>query len=430
MTFKSAASFGLFALAVALLVWSNQTSLAQSAYEEPPVLEASKILSPELLEGPDFLVSERVASDGYWNIYQVRSNFGDFVAGGSFLLERRVREIAAIGELKRINEAQVVGEAAADSLVEVGKSLEALATQPKETAEGMGNGVKRLFGRVGRGARRTGERVDDTVRGGESGGEGSDRSKVEKVGAAGAAVGKWALGISSAQRRWAKKLGVDPYTENQVLRAELTRVASFDAGGRIATTIVVPIPIVLSVTAGVSDLVWEKDPEELVTLNKNRLNEMGVEGQVSRDFRLSSHYPLSFQTVLVGSLYESGDVSGRANFIARAATVQSEDEAAFFVLSAVLLERFHREEANLREIVPDLAGAAALTDDNRPVHLAPVDYVVWSQDLADYIANTAPRLEREYPNARHEVWFTGRASDRTKKEFGALGWIVFENALE
>ena len=167
-----------------------------------------------------------------------------------------------------------------------------------------------------------------------------------------------------------------------------------------------------------------------MTLNENRLNEMGVEGQVSRDFRLSSHYPLSFQTVLVGSLYESGDVSGRANFIARAATVQSEDEAAFFVLSAVLLERFHREEANLREIVPDLAGAAALTDDNRLVHLAPVDYVVWSQDLADYIANTAPRLEREYPNARHEVWFTGRASDRTKKEFGALGWIVFENALE
>jgi hypothetical protein len=321
---------------------SNEAGGAQPSYEALPTLDGSEVLSPELLEGPDFLVSERVTSDGYWNIYRVYSNFGDFVAAGSFLLERRVREIAAIGELRRIHEARVVGEAAADSLVEAGKSIEAFATQPKETVQGMGNGIKRLFGQVERGAKRTGERVHEAVKDDKKG-ETSKTTKGQKAAAGGAAVGKWALGISSAQRRWAKKLGVDPYTENKILRHELTRVASYDAGGRIATKIVVPIPTVLSLTAGVSDLVWEKDPHELLTLNENRLKEMGVEGQVSRDFRLNDHYPLSFQTVLVGSLYELGEVPGRPDFIARAATVQSEDEAAFYVLSAALFHTFHQD---------------------------------------------------------------------------------------
>jgi hypothetical protein len=71
----------------------------------------------------------------------------------------------------------------------------------------------------------------------------------------------------------------------------------------------------------------------------------------------------------------------------------------------------------------------ALTEDNRLVHLAPVDYVVWTKDLEDYIARTAPLLSEDYPKARHEAWFTGQASDRTKEELRARGWKVYEEVL-
>ena len=64
--------------------------------------------------------------------------------------------------------------------------------------------------------------------------------------------------MSSAQRRWAKKLNVDLYTGNRALRKELERVASLDAAGRIATKVFVPIPMVLSLTAFSGDLAWEK----------------------------------------------------------------------------------------------------------------------------------------------------------------------------
>ena len=57
------------------------------------------------------------------------------------------------------------------------------------------------------------------------------------------------LGVNKAARKWAQKVGVDPYTTNPILKKALTDIGQIDAAGGIAAKVVVPIPMVVSGTA-------------------------------------------------------------------------------------------------------------------------------------------------------------------------------------
>ena len=71
-------------------------AFAQQRYETAPVLNASQILPPELLSGPNHRVQERVTNDGYLNTYQIDSKFGTFTAVSTAVLRKRIGEINAM----------------------------------------------------------------------------------------------------------------------------------------------------------------------------------------------------------------------------------------------------------------------------------------------------------------------------------------------
>lgn len=372
---------------------------------------------------------ETVENDGYWNIYRIGSDFGSFTAPGDTLLHVRVREIEAIAKLKEVNEAQVLGEAAAQSMQDIGTSLATAATQPKETVQGLGNGVKRLFGTVGRTGRRAGERVQAS-RDEDKTAEGATSSSTTKTaGKAAGAVGKSLLGISKAERRWAQQLGVVPYSRDQILRKELNRVARFEAAGRNTTSAIVPIPMVIKLSTDVSDLVWKKDPDELEKLNEERLKEMNVPEKASRDFRLNSNYTLTWETRLVASLYALGNAPDIGDFVAHAAEAQTEDEAVFYTESAALLDVFHREKGTLYEIVPGTTAIAKLVA-NRIAYLVPIDYMVWTEELQKYVDVEIAWLNEHHPGASVELWLTGESSALVKEKLRDRGWSTRDNALE
>jgi len=75
---------------------------AQTGYESSTTLSASKILSPDLLSGPNHRVEERVYNDGYLNTYRVGSKFGTFVAVSTPMLRKRINEINAIVRMEQI----------------------------------------------------------------------------------------------------------------------------------------------------------------------------------------------------------------------------------------------------------------------------------------------------------------------------------------
>ena len=64
----------IFVLGSADVSFSSDSS---EAYEDAQVLEAGKILSPDVLSGPNHKVEEKVQNDGFLNHYVLRSSYGD-----------------------------------------------------------------------------------------------------------------------------------------------------------------------------------------------------------------------------------------------------------------------------------------------------------------------------------------------------------------
>ena len=82
------------------------------------------------------------------------------------------------------------------------------------------------------------------------------------------------LGVNASARKWAQKVGANPYTSNPILKKALIDIGKIDKAGSIAAKVVVPIPPVVSVTAKAGNLVWGMDPEALLKQTEQLLEQM------------------------------------------------------------------------------------------------------------------------------------------------------------
>src|SRR4026209_2132661 len=87
-------------IVVAFVVLPGVSAIA-AQYEPPTTLNASQILPPDVLSGPNHRVEERVYNDGYLNTYRIGSKVGTFVAGSPPLLRKRNGEINALVRMGR-----------------------------------------------------------------------------------------------------------------------------------------------------------------------------------------------------------------------------------------------------------------------------------------------------------------------------------------
>jgi hypothetical protein len=427
--------FGLTAALAALGAAGDQ------AYEAPPVLKASDFLDAKWLKGSNHEIEETVVSDGVFNTYTIKSKFGIWKVQSTGLAAVRVHEIGAIAQLKEVDKIAVAAGGVAASAVDIGKGTIKVVTHPVDTIAGLGDGVARLFGRVGRSTSRTAEKLgsdDPKAAEYENLSNPADAPKTSEQSTTGKAVegtgelAKDIIGVNSAMRSWAKKLRVDPYTTNEVLHNELRDVAQYDAGGRFAVNLAPGgvILTALSATSTVNDLIWMKEPDELVTLNEKRLKAMGVKPEVSRAFRLNKKYNLTWQVRLIAALDALGNVPGRPEFVARAAGARVDADAGFYVQSAMLSELFQKTQTPPTSIVANLPGACVTAGEERFACLYPLDYVSWTEGFAGHVDRITKRAQTDFPKARRELWLTGQLSPRAAKEFEARGWTVREKSLK
>jgi hypothetical protein len=259
----------------------------------------------------------------------------------------------------------------------------------------------------------------------------TEQSTGDRVASTTQGVAKDVRGVNKAQRKWAERLFVDPYTHNEVLRDELEEVADYDAGGRFSTKLL-PIGLVGTILGSVrtvNALVYEKEPDELQTLIETKLKEMGVAPDDSRAFRLNRNYTLSVQTRLVTSLDTLSETTGRPEYVAQAAGAEAEVDARFFQEGAYMAELFHKQESPILGIVPELPGACVIAKGDRFACLYPVDYVVWTQGVAEFAESATRYAETNFPTARRELWLTGRASARAVAELQKRRWTVREKSM-
>ena len=413
------------AIPVRLAVLACAAAIAAAAdYEAPRTFQASEILKPEQVKGPHFVVQPEVKAEGYFHVFQLKTDFGAIEAEGRGMLMLREVETKALAQLAEVSKSDVFLKAAGTSVANVGKGVAAAASDPEATAKGVGGGVKKFGTNLGRKAKRGADQATEAVKSDDKPQEGASKSTTDKAAEAGTGIAYSALGVNKGARRWAQKVGADPYTTNPVLKKALADIGKVDAAGGLAAKIVVPIPMVVSGTATVGNLVWGKDPEELMKLNEAKLQQIGVSPDVVKQLYLSKGFTLTLQTRLAQSL-GAVNVKGCADYVATAAEADTEREAAFFAESAAMLERAHAK-AGVTQVLGDSRAMVAKTKDGRAVVLLPVDWVPWTEPVDKASAELARRAKAELGASKIEMQTTGRVSDMAKKELAARGFAVLE----
>jgi hypothetical protein len=385
---------------------------AAPADEPPPAFTAAQLLAPAQLKGPHHTVASAVETEGYYHDFSIRSDFGTFDASGRTLLAVRLHEIEALAQLEGVSKTEVFLKAAGTSALNVGKGVATAVTKPTETAQGIGAGVKRLGVNLGRMTRRT---VDSAT--GEDAADASTQGDNAAV-----STGKALLGVSKASRRWAQKLGVDPYTTNPVLKKALCDIGEIDAAGSIATKVVLPIPGVVGITATVSGLVWSKDPEELRKLNEQRLKELGVPGETAKRLFLNSAMTLSYETRIIAALH-AVKLPGAADRVAAAADSRHEREALFHVESAELLQAQHAKTP-FAALLTDSLATVAVTSGGKAVALLPLDWVRWTAAAESTLKEIDARAREDLKATSLAIALTGKTSATAAKELAARHWPV------
>jgi len=397
---------------------------AAAAYEGPRTFQASEVLKPEQIKGPSFVVEPVVATEGYLHLFKLKTDFGPLEAEGRSLLIKREHETKGLAELVKVSKTDVFVKAAGASVVNVGKGVAAAVSDPEATAKGVGAGVKRFGTNLGRKAKRTTDQAVESAKDDDKPKEEEAKSTGDKATDTGTGMAYSMPGVNKGARKWAQKVGVDPYTTNPLLKKALTDIGKVDAAGGLAAKIVVPVPMVVSGTAKVGNLVWATDPEELLKMNEAKMKELGVSPEVVKQMYLSKGFTLSLQTRFVEAL-SAVKVKGCGDYVGTAAEADTEREAMFFVESAEMLGRAHAK-AGVTEVLSDSRAMVAKVNDGRALVLLPVDWIRWTEPFDKASAEVARRAKAELGASKLELQTTARVSDTARKELAARGFAIVD----
>jgi len=426
-------------LTLVLLVPFGTLLVAQRGYETPPMLEVSEVLPEKMQAGDHFKVQPPVQNDGYMNHYVIDSDYGQFGAYGNLSLIRLMNEIHALAQLDEVSKTEVFAKAAFDSATGQVKTLEEVAKHPVGTVKGLPGGVKRMFHKYKREAKYgyktakevSGEAVDAVVSGDDDKEDKEDKdasteSDAKKLtGQATDAAENYALkwfGVSGAERKWYKKLQVDPYTRNQVLRKAVTSVAHVDAAANFGMRFV-PIPSIPGVDylRRVNEAVWTMDPEELREQNTKMLQDAGIDEKLIQQFMTNENLSPSQQTLMLSTLAQMKGVKGLEVMLKISAEADGVDVAEFNLANTLLLAAYHKFKKPVTKVFPGEPVPVALDEDNGLFIIVSADDAFWDKDLGEVITLMAGKFDDMTVTDR-ELWLRGKASPRFETELQNLGW--------
>jgi len=416
--------FQTFVITVFLFL-SDAVFAEHHAFDQAADLSAADVLSTDLLKGEHHTVEKVVKSDGYLNYYTIKSDYGEFAAISTAMVHVRVGEINALAELDELSQTKVFMKAAADAGVGQVKALQRFAAKPVETVVGIPSGIGRMFKRYSRQAGDAFDATKEYVAGDDDeateGEEGDDKSTSDKA----MGVTESFIGVSSAERAWAQKLGTDPYSTNVVLKAAIKEVAWAERLGRFGMGFAaVPKIPGANVIGDVNKAVWSMDPYELQDLNRGRLVATGADEALIEEYLENPRMSPSQQTLLTAAIAEIEAVEGRDGILRQALNAETGAEVSFLIKSVTMLAWYHINQKPVTTVIADAAIPVGVAEDDTAAMLFAVDHVYWTESIAEIAQH---RESQTSNNGVREIWLLGSASDRTRKELANLGFVLREN---
>jgi hypothetical protein len=410
-----------------LLISLLATAVVAADFEVPMPETASVSLPPELVSGPNFKVSEPVESDGLMHHYALDSRFGNFPAYGQEALKVRVREVAALTQLAKLNDVEVAGKAVVRGVKDQVVTVEKVVTNPVGTITGIPRGIAHLFSGYKAQANEVSDNVKDQVNSGASTNtKVSNAAKTAKADATHYADRY--LGISAAERRYYQQLGVDPYTNNRVLRKAVNHLAKVEAAVNLGMHFVgIPgVPYIGDVRRAM-DAIYNEDPAVLRARQRTVLAGYGLSAAEIKRYQNTLLLSPTRQSILAEVAKSLDGVAGRDELFRHAMSVTSEEEVEVFLQSALLLARVHAHSPVAR-ILAGLRLPTAQTADGKVLVVGSFDAVYWTEDVAGYETELHAALPPS--PAGLELWLTGAISPRARTELTNRGWGVHDHALD
>ncbi|MHC4306468.1 MAG: hypothetical protein ACYS15_20245 [Planctomycetota bacterium] len=394
----------MLALRVVISITALLLPAAAADYETPPILEASKILPPELLKSDVHTVRERVRTEGFAFHFTMESRYGLYAVESQAMLEVRVHEVKTLARVVDMNQTDEFFEALGKRLEQTADAPVKLLEDPIGTVEEVGKGIGKQLDKIG-----------DLFKKRE-------KSKHEDP-----AVRELLVGME--KRKLAAELDLDVYSTNPKVQEFLNEIAEARASGTLAVdaaALAIPGGVGMAIgaakfTGQVEELLRDKSPSELYAHNEEKLSAMGFDRDLVRRFLDNRHLSPRHKTVLVASLEAMEGVAGREVLLDAALGTDRESAALFHERRAVLLVQYHDRAEALQEMELRYGFLVATTHQEGNLLLLPVDIVCWSEETATVLQSLA---QDGVPG--HFV-ITGRLTERARKETATLGYVVQES---
>jgi hypothetical protein len=408
------------AAAITLFFAHDISAGEEMQYETEPAFDVSDILPPELISGEHYRVGDLVPTKGFKYLFNIESDYGQFTAEGRTMLDIRINEIRALAELKKMTKTEAFAKAAAKAASSPFLSALRVARHPIATIAGIPEGIGRSVGS----AQRTGKKVVEETSGaaksafteGDEGKETTDGKEDKNM----MASGREML-IESDKRKLAAELGVDPYTDNELLQSELKRIATITSATGMATSFVMPGLGALSYVSTAGNLVWNVSEGELMEINSKTLTQMGVSDAAKKSFLANKNYSPSMITIFVQTLHAMapGPGAGQEAVVSFASSVQTKSGAHYVIESLVMLGGYNSTKAPIKKFVA--TGYLLGGQNTEGVLVVPValDYLVWTELVEEAVDDG--RLE----HGNRELWLAGNISDTASKTLADRDWKVY-----
>jgi hypothetical protein len=421
MSRLNALHFALCAVLAAVAAPSH--AQGNTGLEAAPALPGAELAPATLLKGPFHKVAEPVRVEGHLGKFVIESKFGKFSVQGANLLATRVQELQAIEELQKVQKDSAFTDALAKSAGGVAKFAASAVDDPNKAVENVQKGVGTVFGRVTYAAKAgteyVGDKAADTV---SSGSKSAPKAAPAGDGAPPSFTGD-PFGYNKARREWAKKLNIDPYSTNPVLRPLLDKAASATFAGNFAVSltlgaVVGPAQYAYTFDDTVRQAIWDKPPIDLAKENEATLIGLGAQQRTVRDLLRNNWFTPTLQTALVTRLSALGRIEGIESVVATAAATQGESRVRFLLESLAMLAAHHKKEGRLVAIrMSNLVPAGVATDGRVIVALA-IDYGTWDKDAAAFTQR------KELAAKGRTLLVAGKLSPRAKQELEKAGWTI------
>lgn len=430
-------SFRIFSLCLALALAATGRASPEAVEAEPvegaPILFAKDLLDAALLKGPRYQVLPVVDVENFAYVFEIESDFGRFQALGIDGVKVCIREVEAIEKLNQFNQTEAFAKTLTDRLRDPVSVTVGIARRPFSTVAGLPVGIGRyLQGKVyqiQKGSEKAWSTVsawDDPKEDEKPKADEEDpaKSKSAKVIDSTGKLSRKYLGYDDAKRGWAKRLGVDPYSDNEALQQALGRISWASSLGAFAGDFAVPSSEVMSYANKAQEISWDRSPIQIEQANRKTLKKIGVPKELIREFIDSGGYSLTEKTAIVLSIQEMEETKDWEPALALILLAVTKDEALGFTKTFQILETYDRQVSPIQTVeIRDGLIAATARNGYLVVPLA-VDYLHWTPLIA------TPLLSEEFAAERRELWVSGCVSPIAKERLRASGWHVFDMCLD